>query len=79
MPPEVGDRPLCWRCSQHAENTGTCATDHRAIGRRLVPSARCAPRWWKGKRGVNDPGTGLRLSPHPYPVGVVHAPRVAVG
>jgi hypothetical protein len=31
-----------------------------------------------GKRGVNDPGTGLRPSPRPSPAGVVHAPRVAV-
>jgi hypothetical protein len=30
-----------------------------------MPSVRCARRWWKIKRGVNDPGAGLRLSPHP--------------
>ena len=42
-----------------------------------MPSVRCAPRWWKGKRGVNDPGTGLRLSPHPYPAGSF-TPRVSL-
>ena len=29
-----------------------------------MPSGLCA-QMVEGKRGVNDPGTGLRLSPHP--------------
>jgi hypothetical protein len=63
-------------CSQHAEMR-TCAINHNAIGRRPAPSVRCAPRWWTRKRGVNDPGTGWRLSPHPYPSGSF-TPRVSL-
>ena len=43
-----------------------------------MPSVRCAPRWWKGERGVNDPGTGLATVAPPLPPRVVHAPRVPV-